>query len=65
MASVRFTDMPAHPTAFLDFTSLTLDKFPQLVPPSRRYSTPIWPHGVSMGSPGPPTSLACRSTVPC
>ncbi len=33
MASVRFTDVQARPTEFLDFTSLTLDEFPQLVPP--------------------------------
>jgi hypothetical protein len=33
MASVRFTDVQSRPTEFLDFTSLTLDEFPQLVPP--------------------------------
>jgi Helix-turn-helix of DDE superfamily endonuclease len=33
MASVRFTDVQARPTEFLDLTSLTLDEFPQLVPP--------------------------------
>ena len=33
MASVRFNDMQSRPTEFLDFTSLTLDEFPQLVPP--------------------------------
>ena len=33
MASVRFADLQARPTEFLDFTSLTLDEFPQLVPP--------------------------------
>ena len=33
MASIRFTDGQARPTAFLDFTSLTLDEFQQLVPP--------------------------------
>jgi hypothetical protein len=33
MASVRCTDVPACPTAFLDFMSLTLDEFQQLVPP--------------------------------
>jgi hypothetical protein len=33
MASVQFTDVQARPTAFLDVTSLTLDEFPQLVPP--------------------------------
>src|SRR5467141_5069984 len=33
MASVRFTDVQARPTEFLDFTSLTLEEFQQLVPP--------------------------------
>src|SRR6266853_5428337 len=33
MAGVRFADLQARPMEFLDFTSLTLDEFPQLVPP--------------------------------
>jgi hypothetical protein len=33
MASVRCTDVPACPTEFLDFMSLTPDEFQQLVPP--------------------------------
>ena len=33
MASIRFTDVQARPTEFLDFTSLTLDEFQQLLPP--------------------------------
>src|SRR3989449_10343731 len=33
MASIRFTDGQARPTEFLDFTSLTLDEFQQLVAP--------------------------------
>jgi hypothetical protein len=33
MASVRFADMQSRPVEFLDFTSLTLDEFQQLVPP--------------------------------
>jgi hypothetical protein len=33
MASVRFTDVQARPSAFLDLTSLTLNEFQQLVPP--------------------------------
>ena len=33
MASVRFADLQARPTEFLDFTSLTLDEFQQLVLP--------------------------------
>src|SRR5712691_2744046 len=31
MASIRFADMQSRPTEFLDFTSLTLDEFPQLI----------------------------------
>ena len=33
MASVRFADLQSRLTEFLDFTSLTLDEFQQLVPP--------------------------------
>ena len=33
MAHVRFADLQSRPTEFLDFTSLTLDEFQQLVPP--------------------------------
>ena len=33
MASVRFTDVQARPTEFLDFTSVTLEEFQLLVPP--------------------------------
>src|SRR6266851_3069368 len=33
MASIRFADMQSRLTEFLDFTSLTLDEFQQLVPP--------------------------------
>src|SRR3989449_2168369 len=33
MAGVRFTDLQSRPTEFLDFTSVTLDEFQQLVPP--------------------------------
>jgi hypothetical protein len=33
MVSVRFTDVQARPTEFLDFTSLTLEEFQTLVPP--------------------------------
>src|ERR1700757_328955 len=33
MASLRFTDVQARPTEFLDLTSLTLDEFQQLVAP--------------------------------
>src|SRR5215468_8240493 len=33
MAGVRFTELQSRPIEFLDFTSLTLDAFQQLVPP--------------------------------
>src|SRR4029453_11864513 len=33
MAGVRFTELQSRPLEFLDFTSLTLDAFQQLVPP--------------------------------
>ena len=33
MAGVRFTDVQARPTEFLDMTSLTLDEFQRLIPP--------------------------------
>jgi hypothetical protein len=33
MTSVRFTELQSRPLEFLDFTSLTLDEFQQLVPP--------------------------------
>ena len=33
MASLRFAEVQSRPTEFLDFTSLTLDEFQQLVPP--------------------------------
>src|ERR1700730_12909267 len=33
MASIRFAEMQSRPTECLDFTSLTLDEFQQLVPP--------------------------------
>ena len=33
MTGVRFADLQSRPTEFLDFTSVTLDEFQQLVPP--------------------------------
>ena len=33
MASLRFTELQSRPMEFLDFTSLTLDEFQQLVLP--------------------------------
>ena len=33
MAGLRFTELQSRPTEFLDFTSLTIEEFQQLVPP--------------------------------
>src|SRR5512132_3382223 len=33
MAGLRFTDLQSRPMEFLDFTSVTVEEFPQLVPP--------------------------------
>src|SRR5437667_9759355 len=33
MAGLRFAELHSRPMEFLDFTSVTLDEFPQLVPP--------------------------------
>src|SRR3989442_11971702 len=33
MAGLRFAELQSRPMAFLDFTSVTLDEFQQLVPP--------------------------------
>src|SRR4029453_10472238 len=33
MAGLRFTELQSRPLEFLDFTSVTLDEFQQLVPP--------------------------------
>jgi len=33
MAGLRITELQSRPLEFLDFTSLTLDEFQQLVPP--------------------------------
>jgi hypothetical protein len=33
MAGLRFPELQSRPMEFLDFTSVTLDEFPQLLPP--------------------------------
>jgi hypothetical protein len=50
MAGVRFAALQSRPLEFLDFTSLTLDEFQQLVPPSRSRSKPGWKVFQSCGS---------------
>ena len=40
MAGLRFTELQSRPLEFLDFTSLTLEEFQQLVSPLPAPSTP-------------------------
>ena len=64
MASVRFTDVQSRPTEFLDFTSVTLDEFQQLVPP---FEAAFHAHMAAWrlnGNRGPPAGLACTRTAP-
>jgi hypothetical protein len=59
MAGVRFIDVQARPTEFLDVTSLTLDEFQLLVPPfEAAFQAP-------MGSRGRRASLPCPTIAPC
>ena len=51
MASIRFTDVQARPSEFLDLTSLTLDEFQQLVPP---FETAFQAHRASWRLDGKP-----------
>src|SRR5436190_24222617 len=42
MAGLRFADLQSRPMEFLDFTSVTLDEFQQLVPPfEAAFHTPM------------------------
>src|SRR6266581_7871488 len=59
MANVRFTDVQARPTEFLDFTSLTLDEFQRLVPP---FEAAFQAHLAAWRLDGKPRT-ACRFTV--
>jgi hypothetical protein len=59
MASIRFTDVQARPTEFLDLTSLTLDEFQQLVPP---FETAFQAHLAAWRLDGKPR-IARRFTV--
>ena len=65
MAHVQFTDVQDRPMEFLDFTSLTLDEFQQLIPPFEARSRRLWRRGALMGNPGRRASFACTRTVPC
>src|SRR6266581_2993697 len=59
MASIRFTDVQARPSACLDVTSLTLDEFQQLVPP---FETAFQAHLAASRLDGKPL-IARRFTV--
>jgi hypothetical protein len=59
MASLRFTELQSRPMAFLDFTSLTLDEFQQLVPP---FETAFHTHMAAWRMDGKPRT-ARRFTV--
>ena len=65
MASVRFIDVQVRPTEFLDFTSLTLDEFQQLLPPFEAAFKLIWLDGAWMANRASPASLPSTKTVPC
>jgi hypothetical protein len=64
MAGLRFTELQSRPMAFLDFTSLTLDEFQQLVPPFEPRFTPGWRHGGWMGNHGLRAGLPCTKIAP-
>src|SRR5215468_10292663 len=59
MAGLRFTELQSRPLEFLDFTSLTLDEFQQLVPP---FETAFQCHMVAWRMDGKPRT-ARRFTV--
>src|SRR4030095_13228775 len=59
MPGVRFTDLQSRPMEFLDFTSLTLDEFQQLVPP---FETAFQTHMAAWRMDGKPRT-ARRFTV--
>src|SRR5712691_2385821 len=59
MASIRFTDVRARPSEFLDLTSLTRDEFQQLVPP---FETAFQAHLAAWRLDGKPR-IARRFTV--
>ena len=65
MAGLRFTELQSRPMELLDFTSLTLDEFQQLVPPfEAAYQTPMAAWCLD-GKPRTPAGSACTRIVPC
>jgi hypothetical protein len=64
MAGVRFAELRSRPVEFLDFTSVTLDEFQQLVPPFEaafHAQMAAW----RMGRRGPLGGLPCTKIAPC
>jgi Helix-turn-helix of DDE superfamily endonuclease len=59
MAGLRFADLQSRPTEFLDLTSLTLEEFPQLIPP---FETAFHAHMAAWRMDGKPRT-ARRFTV--
>ena len=59
MASIRFPDVQARPSEFLDLTSVTLEEFQQLVPP---FETAFHAHLAAWRLDGKPR-IARRFTV--
>src|ERR1051326_6112943 len=61
MAGVRFPELQSRPMAFLDFTSVTLDEFQQLVPP---FETAFQCHMAAWRMDGKPPDRAPVYRVP-
>jgi Helix-turn-helix of DDE superfamily endonuclease len=58
MAHVQFADLQSRPTEFLDFTSVTLDEFQQLVPP---FEAAFQAHMAAWCLDGKPRTARCFS----
>ena len=58
MAHVQFADLQSRPTEFLDFTSVTLDEFQQLVPP---FEAAFQAHMAAWRLDGKPRTARCFS----
>jgi len=65
MAGLRFTDLQSRPMEFLDFTSLTLDEFQQLVSPFEAAFHARMAAWRMDGKPRLLVSLPSTKTAPC
>ena len=65
MARVRFAELQSRPMEFMDFTSVTLDEFQQLVPPFEAVFHARMAVGGWMESRGPLVGFPCTKTAPC